>query len=82
MGRFDLGTKVKITPKNFMQWFGQSYRSPLLNALVDITILSQSTDLDANFDCQFYYKPLIYISANKSNVASLGAPNIYLYKLT
>ena len=30
MGRFDLGTKVKITPQNFMQWFGQSYRSPLL----------------------------------------------------
>ena len=30
MGRFDLDTKVKITLKNFMQWFGQSYRSPLL----------------------------------------------------
>ena len=53
-----------------------------LNALLDITILSQSTDLGANFDCQLYFKPLIYISANKSNVASLGAPNLLLYKLT
>ena len=32
-----------------------------LNALLDITILSQSTDLGANFDCQ-----LTYISANNT----------------
>ena len=31
MSRFDLGTKVKITPKNFMQWFGQFYKAGLLN---------------------------------------------------
>ena len=30
IGSFDFGTKLKITPENFMQWFGPFYRAPLL----------------------------------------------------
>ena len=32
LGRFDFGTELKITPQNFMQWFGKFYRAGLLKS--------------------------------------------------